>query len=68
MASGKEFKVGSGMNDHDRVNPPPIGSVIIYKCQELSNSGSPRFPVYLGIALDKDKPTDPDFGQKVKVK
>jgi DNA ligase-1 len=68
MASGKEFKVGSGMNDNDRANPPPIGSIIIYRCQELSNSGSPRFPVYLGMALDKDKPTDPDFGQKVKVK
>ena len=68
MASGKEFKVGLGMNDYDRFNPPPVGSVIIYKCQELSNSGSPRFPIYLGLALDKDVPTDPDFGQKLKVK
>ncbi|CAB4474904.1 uncharacterized protein OCT59_008918 [Rhizophagus irregularis] len=68
MASGKEFKVGSGMNDNDRINPPSIGSIIIYKCQELSNSGSPRFPIYLGVALDKDKPTDPDFKQKVKIK
>ncbi|RIA85367.1 hypothetical protein C1645_830887 [Glomus cerebriforme] len=36
--------------------------------KELSNSGSSRFPIYLGPALDKDAPTDPDFGQKLKVK
>ncbi|CAG8441009.1 15065_t:CDS:2 [Funneliformis caledonium] len=64
MACGKEFKVGSGMNDHDRANPPPIGSIIIYRCQELTKEGSPRFPVYLGVALDKNGPTDPNFGQK----
>ncbi|CAI2164076.1 15366_t:CDS:10 [Funneliformis geosporum] len=66
MACGKEFKVGSGMNDHDRANPPPIGSIILYRCQELTKDGSPRFPVYLGVALDKNGPMDPNFSQKIK--
>ena len=26
--NGKTFKVGSGLNDDDRRNPPPIGRVI----------------------------------------
>ncbi|RIA85372.1 hypothetical protein C1645_741635 [Glomus cerebriforme] len=63
MASGKEFKVGSRMNNYERANPLTVGSIIIYKCQELLNSSSPRFPIYLSLALDKDAPSDPDFGQ-----
>ncbi|CAG8602981.1 7678_t:CDS:2, partial [Acaulospora morrowiae] len=67
MACGKKFKVGSGMTDEDRRKPPKIGSIIVYRCQELSDSGNPRFPTFVGIAADKDKPKDPDFGHKLKV-
>ncbi|CAG8471879.1 16080_t:CDS:2 [Acaulospora colombiana] len=37
-------------------------------CQDLSDSGNPRFPTFVGIAADKDKPKDPDFGHKLKLK
>ncbi|RHZ62883.1 hypothetical protein Glove_334g34 [Diversispora epigaea] len=68
MACGTKFKVGSGMTDYDRSNPPKIGSIIVYKCQELSDSGNPRFPTFVGVAADKTEPKDPDFGHKKKIK
>ncbi|CAG8437533.1 7141_t:CDS:10 [Diversispora eburnea] len=61
MACGTKFKVGSGMTDYNRSNPPKIGSIIVYKCQELSDSGNPRFPIFVGVSADKTEPKDPDF-------
>ncbi|KAG7395917.1 hypothetical protein PHYBOEH_003042 [Phytophthora boehmeriae] len=59
MASGKMFKVSSGLSDQQRDKPPAIGSIIVYKCQELTNDGIPRFPVFIGIAADKTCAKDP---------
>ncbi|KAE8258760.1 hypothetical protein A4X03_0g4290, partial [Tilletia caries] len=50
--------VGTGFTDSHRNNPPPVGSIITYKFQELSQDGIPRFPVFKGIAADKTKPKD----------
>ncbi|KAJ3808338.1 DNA ligase [Lentinula lateritia] len=58
MASGKTFDVGSGLNDKQRKTPPKIGSIIVYRFQELTKDGVPRFPTYLGEAADKTKPKD----------
>ena len=44
-----EFKIGSGFNDQQRMNPPKKGARVTYKYQELSNSGKPRFPIFLRI-------------------
>jgi DNA ligase-1 len=53
MADGKRFSVGTGLSDQDRRTPPPIGSLITYRYQELSEGGVPRFPSYVGPAIDK---------------
>ncbi|KAJ3720399.1 hypothetical protein C8R42DRAFT_86826 [Lentinula raphanica] len=58
MASGKTFDVGSGLNDKQRKNPPKIGAIIVYRFQELTKDGVPRFPTFLGEAADKTKPKD----------
>jgi hypothetical protein len=50
--SGKEFRVGSGMSDADRINPPAVGSIIIYRYFELTLDGVPRFPVFVGLRGD----------------
>lgn len=50
--TGKMFKIGTGLTDKERVKPPKIGSVVIYRYQELSNSGTPRFPSYVGERAD----------------
>ncbi|KAK0548226.1 hypothetical protein OC846_004369 [Tilletia horrida] len=60
MESGAVFKVGTGFKDWDRENPPEIGAVVNYKFQELSREGTPRFPVYVGVAVDKTEAKDAD--------
>ena len=54
------------MTDKDRRNPPKIGSIITYKFQELSKSGKPRFPTFLGIRIDMDKPKDAEIRAVIK--
>lgn len=44
MSDGKRFRIGSGLSDADRANPPPIGSLVTYRYQELTARGIPRFP------------------------
>lgn len=49
---GTRFSVGTGFSDAERAAPPPIGSVITYRYQELSTAGVPRFPSYVGLRED----------------
>ena len=44
MSDGKRFRIGSGLSYADRTNPPPIGSLVTYRYQELTAKGVPRFP------------------------
>lgn len=53
MANGTRFSVGTGLSDEDRRSPPPIGQLITFRYQELSEGGVPRFPSYVGPAIDK---------------
>jgi len=43
------FKIGSGMDNNFRKNPPKIGTMITFKYQNFTKYGKPRFPVYLRI-------------------
>ena len=51
---GGKFKVGSGLNDSQRIYSaaPKIGSVITFKYFELSSDGIPRFPTFLRLRPD----------------
>jgi DNA ligase-1 len=51
-ADGTEFKVGTGLSDAQRGNPPAVGSVVCYRYQELTKAGVPRFPSFVGIRHD----------------
>ncbi|KAL7416590.1 hypothetical protein BDY24DRAFT_377587 [Mrakia frigida] len=64
MESGKKFKVGSGLTDAQRVAPPAIGSIVRYRFFELSKDGIPRFPTFVGEAIDKDAPKDAEVPDK----
>ena len=44
MSDGKRFRIGSGLSDADRLNPPPLGSLVTFRYQELTARGIPRFP------------------------
>lgn len=52
LPDGTQFNVGTGFSDVERENPPAIGSIITFRYQELSNSGVPRFPSYIGERID----------------
>ncbi|KAJ3211078.1 hypothetical protein HDU67_004786 [Dinochytrium kinnereticum] len=68
MASGQTFKIGSGFTDKERAKPPKIGSIVTYKFQELSGSGVPRFPTFVGVRIDADKASDAQIRTIVRTK
>ncbi len=52
LDNGTLFSIGTGFSDHQRANPPEIGSTISFRYQELSDDGVPRFPSFLRIRED----------------
>ena len=58
LSTGVVCKVGTGLKDRDRDNPPPKGTVIRVKYQNVTPDGALRFPVYVGPRDDGD-PTAP---------
>jgi DNA ligase 1 len=54
MADGTLFSVGTGFSDKERKTPPPVGSIITFRYQELSKDGVPRFPSFLRVRTDVD--------------
>jgi DNA ligase-1 len=57
LPDGTRFNVGTGFSDRERDDPPPIGAIITFRYQELSNTGVPRFPSYVGVRIDGTFPT-----------
>jgi len=49
MQDDKIIKIGSGLSDAQRANPPKIGAIITFKYYGLTSKGNPRFPVFLRI-------------------
>jgi DNA ligase-1 len=52
LPDGTSFSVGTGFSDAQRENPPPIGSMITFRYQELSDRGVPRFPSFVRMHAD----------------
>ncbi len=49
MLNGKEFCLGTGLNDADRRNPPSIGSTVTYSFTEHSEDGVPKFAAFVRV-------------------
>ena len=62
MQCGKKFKVGSGLSDIVRNDPPAIGAIITYSFNELTKSGVPRFPTFVRVS-DKTEAHDFQFSK-----
>ena len=45
--TGMKFKIGIGFTKKERINPPPLNSVIIYKHQGYTKNKKPRLPVFV---------------------
>jgi DNA ligase-1 len=50
---GRTFRVGSGLSDALRRDPPAVGTWITYRHRGLSNSGQPRFATWLRVRTDQ---------------
>ena len=59
LANGTRFAVGTGFSDAERQNPPPVGSSITFRYQELTDGGVPRFPVYISVRRDEPEEVPP---------
>jgi DNA ligase-1 len=49
LPNGVQFKLGSGLSDAQRRNPPAIGSVVTYRYRGFNASGIPRFAVFMRV-------------------
>lgn len=50
--AGPRFKLGSGLSDELRQNPPPVGSTVTYRFRGLNDSGIPRFASFMRVRDD----------------
>lgn len=48
LSSGVRFKIGTGISDHERSRPLPVGTIVTVRFQELTRDGVPRFPSLVG--------------------
>ena len=58
-ADGQRFRLGSGLSDAEREQPPPLGSVVSFRYRSLTPAGLPRFPIYWRLRSDADLQTMP---------
>ena len=52
MPTGQRFKLGAGLTDADRTNPPPVGSFVTYRFRGTHDSGLPRFASFVRVRAD----------------
>jgi DNA ligase 1 len=45
-AQGQRFKLGTGLSDEQRKNPPAIGSTVTYTYRDVTPNGIPRFAAF----------------------
>ena len=54
LPDGTRLSVGTGLTDRQRESPPPIGSSIMFRYQELTDGGVPRFPSFVRVRTDQE--------------
>jgi DNA ligase-1 len=50
-ATGRRFRLGTGLTDAERRKPPPIGSVVTFKYLGETEKGLPRFASFLRVRV-----------------
>ena len=52
MPTGQRFKLGAGLTDADRDQPPPLGSWVTHRYRGTHDGGLPRFASFVRVRLD----------------
>ncbi|WP_028025528.1 DNA ligase [Enterovibrio calviensis] len=47
--NGKVFKIGTGFSDHQRDNPPEIGSMVTFRYNGYTKNGIPKFARFMRV-------------------
>lgn len=50
---GIQFKLGTGLSDAERENPPKIGSLVTYTYKDKTKNGKPKFARFLRVRNEK---------------
>ena len=53
MPDGRRFKLGTGLTDVERRDPPPVGATVTFKYTGTTVNGIPRFASFLRIRADR---------------
>jgi len=53
MPNGTRFKLGSGLSDEMRRNPPAVGAVVTYRYRDITPKGIPRFASFWRVREDE---------------
>ncbi|MBB3342538.1 DNA ligase [Luteimonas sp. RC10] len=59
---GRRFRIGSGLRDAQRIDPPAIGSLVTYRHNGVTSNGLPRFARFLRVRDDEPRGRRPDEG------
>ncbi|NJD23992.1 MAG: DNA ligase [Betaproteobacteria bacterium] len=49
---GREFALGTGLTDAQRLDPPPVGTIVTYRYRDLTGSGLPRFASFVRVRAE----------------
>lgn len=49
---GKRFRLGTGLTEALRRDPPPVGTTVTYTYRGLTDNGLPRFPAFLRVRAE----------------
>ena len=52
-SEGIRFKLGTGLKDAQRENPPKIGSLVTYTYKDKTKNGKPKFASFLRVRNEK---------------
>ena len=52
-ADGQQFRLGTGLSDEERKNPPAIGTMVTYTFRDVTPNGKPRFASFLRVAAEQ---------------
>lgn len=56
LPDGRRLRLGSGLTDAQRADPPPVGSRVTYRYNGLTSTGLPRFARFLRVRDDTPSP------------
>ena len=48
---GVRFKLGTGFDDEQRKNPPPVGTWVTYRYRDITSKGLPKFASFVRVYL-----------------